>query len=211
MQYSTALSDGVLALACLICVLQLGKRYAGAPAEQRPRWFCILLGFLLPAAAASVGALRFGLLPELSELHGWLSRASSYLGLPLLGLAALSLGRNWQWQGPVWGRLLLGLCACFELFRQLDRLDEYRLLLQLGSLLLLVYAGLVRWPQRRPLALALGAAGLFAGAGLLVGTDGVIGPVRRIDLFHVLLTPAYPLLAWLMIDLSDTPRRANTL
>ena len=211
MQYSTALSDGALALACLICVVQLGKRYAGAQPEQRPRWFCILLGFALPAAAAAVGVVRFGLLPELGELHGWLSRASSFLGLPLLGLAALSLGRNWQWQGPTWGRLLLGLCAFFELFRQLDRLDEYWLFLQLSSLLLLLYGGLLRWPQRRPLVLALGASGLLVFAGLVVGTDGFLGPVRRIDLFHALLTPAYPLLAWLMIDLTDTQSRANTL
>jgi hypothetical protein len=211
MQYSTAFSDALLALACLVCVLQLGKRYAGAPAEERPRWFCILLGFALPAAAAGVGAVRFGLLPELSELHGWLSRASSFLGLPLLGLAALSFGRHWQWQGPTWGRLLLGLCAFFELFRQMDSLDEYRLFLQLSSLLLVVYGGLIRWPRRRPLVLAASATGLFVFAGLVVGTDGFFGPVRRIDLFHALLTPAYPLLAWLMMDLADTQSRANTL
>ena len=211
MQYSTALSDGVLALACLICVVQLGKRFAGASTGQRPGWFCILLGFALPAAAASVGAVRFGLLPELSELHGWLSRASSFLGLPLLGLAALSLGRNWQWQGPTWGRLLLGLCAFFELFRQIGLLDEYRLFLQLSSLLLIVYGGLLRWPRRRPLLLAASATGLFVFAGLFVGTDGFLGPLRRIDLFHALLTPAYPLLAWLMIDLAQTQSRANTL
>jgi hypothetical protein len=211
MQYSTAFSDALLALACLICVLQLGKRYAGATAEERPRWFCILLGFALPAAAASVGAVRFGLLPELSEMHGWLSRASSFLGLPLLGLAALSLARHWQWQGPTWGRLLLGLCAFFELFRQMGLLDEYRLFLQLSSLLLMVYGGLLSWPWRRPLVLAASATGLFVFAGLVVGTDGFFGPVRRIDLFHALLTPAYPLLAWLMIDLADRQTRANTL
>ena len=109
------------------------------------------------------------------------------------------------------GSAAAGLCAFFELFRQLDRLDEYRLFLQLSSLLLLLYGGLLRWPQRRPLVLALGASGLLVFAGLVVGTDGFFGPVRRIDLFHALLTPAYPLLAWLMIDLTDTQSRANTL
>lgn len=211
MQYSTALSDALLALACLICVLLVGKHYACAAAAERPRQFCILLGFALPAAAAAVGAVRFGLLPELSELHGWLSRASSFLGLPLLGLAALSLGRNWQWSGPTWGRALLGLCAFFELFRQAGWLDEYRLLLQLGSLLLIVYGGLVSWPRRLPLVLALSATGLFVLAGLVVGTEGFYGPFRRVDLFHALLTPAYPLLAWQMIALARAERPANTL
>jgi hypothetical protein len=211
MQYSTALSDAILALACLGCVLQLGRGYAATQAAGRPQLFCILLGFGLPAAAAMVGALRFGLLPELAELHGWLSRASSYLGLPLLALAAVSRARSWQWPGPTWGRVLLGLCAFFELFRQIGWLDEYRQLLQPACLLLIAYAGLSQWPQRLPGILALSVTGLFAIAGLLVGTEGFAGPLRRIDLFHALLTPAYPLLAWLLILPGGRERPAKPL
>jgi hypothetical protein len=211
MQYSTALSDAVLALACLACVLQLGRHWADQPQLEGPRLFCIRLGFALPAAAAAVGAIRYGLTAEVSELHGWLSRASSFLGLPLLGLAALGLSRDWKWRGPAWGRVLLGLCAFFELFRQLGWVSEYQLFLQLGSLLLILAAGLSQWPRRRPALLALGVGGLFAAAGLLVGTNGMIGPLRRIDLFHALLTPAYPLLAWLLIELAAGKSPAKTL
>lgn len=211
MQYSTAFSDALLAIACLACVLSLAKLGASTPLAQRPRWFCLQLGFALPLAAAAAGAARFGLNAEWSELHDWLSRASSLLGLPLLGLAALSLGRAWQWSGPVWGRLLLGLCAFFELFRQLGWLDEYRLALQLSSLLLIIYSGLLQWPQRLPLLLAASGAGLFVVAGLAVGTHGFIGPLRRIDLFHGLLTLAYPLLAWLLIRLSGSQPPAKAV
>ncbi|MBF7730926.1 hypothetical protein [Pseudomonas sp. N040] len=211
MQYSTALSDAILALACLACLLQPGLRQVLGAAGAGPRRFCIQLGFALPAAAAAVGAVRFGLTADARELHGWLSRASSFLGLPLLGLAALSLSRGWDWQGPAWGRLLLGLCAGFELFRQLGWSDEYRLLLQLGSLLLILYAGLSQWPWRRPALLALGVTSLFIVAGLLVGTEGFAGPFRRVDLFHALLTPAYPLLAWLLGGLAAGKSPAKPL
>jgi hypothetical protein len=84
----------------------------------------------------------------------------------------------------------------------MGNLDEYRLFLQIGSLLLIAYAGLVQWPQRLPLLLGLAVGSLFAGAGLGVGVEGLIGPLRRIDLFHALLTIAYPLLAWLLLLLA---------
>lgn len=211
MQYSTAVSDALLAIACLACVLTLGKQRSRTAEDQRPRLFCTQMGFALPMAAAIAGALRYGLDADMRELHEWFSRASSLLGLPLLGLAALSLGRNWPWSGPNWGRLLLGLCAFFALFQQLGRLDEYRLALQLGSLLLILYGGLLQWPQRLPLLLALAVAGLFIFAGLVIGTDGVIGPLLRIDLFHALLALAYPLLAWLLTGLADRGSRAKAL
>ena len=211
MQYSTAFSDALLALACLACLLALHKWRSATLTAQGPRLFCIRLGFALPLAAAVVGALRFGLAPDLSELHGWLSRTSSLLGLPLLGLAALSLSRQWDWSGPTWGRLLLGLCAFFELFRQLGWMDEYRLALQLGSLLLIVYGGLMQWPQKLPLLLGAAVAGLFVFAGLGIGTEGAMGPFLRIDLFHALLAVAYPLLAWLLILLAGQERRAKDL
>ena len=211
MQYSTALSDALLAIACLACVLALGKQRSRTMADQRPRLFCMQMGFALPMAAAMAGALRFGLAPDLRELHEWLSRASSLLGLPLLGLVALSLGRQWNWSGPTWGRLLLGLCAFFELFRQLGWLHEYRQGLQLASLLLILYGGILQWPQRLPVLLASTVAGLFVFAGLVIGTAGAIGPFLRIDLFHALLALAYPLLAWLLMLLADQESPAKAL
>lgn len=209
MQYSTAFSDAILALACLACAIAIGKARKHYGEADQPALFCALLGFLLPAAAAAVGVMRYGVNPDWQAAHLWLSQASSFLGLPLLGAAALALGRGWVWSRPNWGRIVLGLCAFFELFRQMNLLDDYRLLLNLATLLLILYAGAVQWPRRLPGAAAVGVVGLFLLAGLAVGTEGLIGPLRRIDLFHGLLTPAYPLLAWLLLNLPGSAQTAD--
>jgi hypothetical protein len=201
MQYSTAFSDSLLALACAACVWLIGRARGRYSEGDQPALFCVLLGFLLPTAAACVGVVRYGFDPSWQAAHLWLSQASSFLGLPLLGAAALALGRGWVWSRPNWGRILLGLCAFFELFRQLGYLLDYRLALNLATLALILYAGAMQWPRRAPAAVAALVVGLFLLAGLAVGTEGVIGPLRRVDLFHVLLAPAYPLLAWLLLNL----------
>jgi len=201
MQYSTALSDGVLALACLACVVAIGRARKGYTDADQPALFCALLGFLMPAAAAMAGVVRYGIAADWQGAHLWLSQASTFLALPLLGAAALTLGRGWAWSRPNWGRVVLGLCAFFELFRQMNVLDEYRLALSLGTLLLILYAGIMQWPRRLPAMAGGGVIGLFLVAGLAIGTDGFIGPVRRVDVFHALLTLAYPLLAWLLLTL----------
>jgi hypothetical protein len=200
MQYSTA-ANALLALACLACAIAIGKARRRYVEADQPALFCALLGFLLPAAAAAAGFIRQGFDPNWQAAHLWLSQASTFLALPLLGVAALTLGRGWAWSRPTWGRVLLGLCAFFELFRQLDRLDDYRLLLQLATLLLILYAGAVQWPRRAPLLAGAGAVGLFLLAWSVVGSAGSIGPLRHVDLLQLLLTPAYPLLAWLLLAL----------
>ena len=146
MQYSTAFSDALLALACAACVWLIGRARGRYGEGDQPALFCALLGFLLPAAAASVGVIRYGFDPSWQAAHLWLSQASSFLGLPLLGAAALALGRGWAWSRPNWGRILLGLCAFFELFRQLGYMEDYRLALNLATLVLILYAGAVQWP-----------------------------------------------------------------
>ncbi|MDX1297876.1 MAG: hypothetical protein R3260_06500 [Pseudomonas sp.] len=210
MQLSTALSDGVLALACLACAIAVGKARQHYGEGDQPALFCALLGFFLPAAAAVAGAIRFAIDPGAEAAHLWLSQASSFLGLPLLGAAALALGRGWQWSRANWGRILLGLCAFFELFRQMNQLEDYRLLLNLTTLLLIAYAGVLQWPKRAPLVAAFAVAGLFLLAGVTVGSQGFLGPLRRVDLFHALLTLAYPLLAWLLLSLPSRVKSAST-
>ena len=160
MQYSTVLSGGLLALACLACAVAIGKARKRYGEADQPALFCALLGFLLTAAAAasSVGD------PSWQAAHLWLSQASSFLGLPLLGVAALALGRGWAWSRPNWGRVVLGLCAFFELFRQMNLLEDYRLLLNLASLLLIVYVGAIQWPRRTPASAArVGGGRVFLG------------------------------------------------
>jgi hypothetical protein len=107
MQYSSVLSVGILALACLACVIAIGKARKGYGEADQPALFCALLGFLLAAAAASVGVMHYAADPSWQAAHLWLSQASSFLGLPLLGVAALTLGRGWAWSRPNWEFRLL--------------------------------------------------------------------------------------------------------
>lgn len=200
MQYVTLFTAGALALACLAAAIAIGRARKSYGEGDQPALFCALLGFGLTTAAAATAAMRYGVDPSWQAAHLWLNQAGNFLALPLLGAAALALGRGWTWSRPNWGRILLGLCAFFELFRQMNLLDDYRLALHLATLALLMYAGAVQWPRRTPLAAAAGAVALLLGAGLL-GTEGFIGPLRRLDLFYLLLIPAYPLLAWLLLTL----------
>ena len=208
MPSSAVLSGALLALACLASAVAIGRARKGYGEGDQPALFCALLGFLIPAAAASVMAVGQGLGPDWQAAHLWLSQASIYLALPLLGAAALALSRRWIWSRPNWGRLLLGLCAFFELFRQMNLLDDYRLLLNLATVLLVLYAGAVQWPQRRPLIAALGASGLFLLAERLAASGGVPGPLRQVDLQHLLQAPAYGMLAWLLLALPGSRERA---
>ncbi|WP_312934981.1 hypothetical protein, partial [Stutzerimonas nitrititolerans] len=90
------------------------------------------------------------------EARRWLLQATLLLGFPLIGTVALTLARRWSWSRPGWGRMVLGLCAFFELARQLGWSEPYALGLGLGSASLILYAGLVQWPAR-----------LSTGAGIL--------------------------------------------
>jgi hypothetical protein len=189
MPYATG---ALLALASLAGAIAIGRARRHYAEADQPALFCALLGFLLSAAAAAAGLMRHGVDEQAAQL--WLSQASTFLGLPLLGVAALALGRGWALSRPNWGRVLLGLCACFELFRQMNRLDDYRLLLNLATLLLIFYAGAVQWPRRAPALAGAGVAGLFL---LAAGAGGL----RRVEPFDALLIPAYPLLAWLLLAL----------
>ncbi|MBC9249281.1 hypothetical protein A9179_03215 [Pseudomonas alcaligenes] len=200
MQYSTALSDGLLALACLASLLWLRPHFAGQPLLR-----ALLLGFGLTATAALCGVVRYGLEPGWVEIHRALSQLSSALGLPLLGLAALCLGRGNAWGRPTWTALVLGLVALLIGARWLGVDSGYRLGVNLASLLLILHAGLAHWPRRQPGLLGAGVVALFLIAGLAVGSDGFIGPLPRVDLFHGLLTLAYPLLAWQLLSLARLP------
>ena len=72
MQYSTAFSDALLALACVACVWLIGRARGRYGEGDQPALFCALLGFLLPAAAACVGVIRYGFDPSWQPAHLWL-------------------------------------------------------------------------------------------------------------------------------------------
>lgn len=183
-----------------VCIGRARRHYGDA---DQPALFCALLGFAL-AAGSGVCLLASQLDFDAGEAQRWLERATLLLGLPLIALAALTLGRSWAWSRPTWGRVLLGLCAFFELARQLGWSAPYALGLVLGSALLVTYAGFLQWPQRRPTMLAA-----LAGALLLACTPlefGGAGSSPLSDYRPLLLALASPLLVWLLLDLPGNAR-----
>lgn len=199
MQYSTAVSDGLLALACLACVLGIVRSARWGEKTLRATWLLVIAALLLTGATAVVGVLHFGLDESWQPLHAKLSQASSLLALPALGIAALALIRGWQWQRLGWCWVIISLSVLFEGAKRLGVLDSYTLVLNLATLLVVLYAGGVQ--GRRPLLAGVGVVALFVVAGLVVGTEGNLGPMRRVDVFHGLLSLAYPLLTGLLLTL----------
>lgn len=206
---SSVLVSSLLAFVGLACTVWLGRARQHYPDADQPALFCALLGVLLPTAAA-VCSLVSALFahPEWQAAQLWLTQASDFLGWPLLGAVALTLSRSWVISRPNWGRLVLGLCVFFELARQLDMLEPYRLLLSLLSVLLLLYAGAMQLPQRRlPLLAAAVGVGLWLLAGPLL--ERAYGFAWSDSVRQMLLSLAYPLLAWLLLSLPGQNLQKN--
>ncbi|MGY4531691.1 hypothetical protein ACVW0Y_000801 [Pseudomonas sp. TE3786] len=199
MQYSTAVSDAVLALACLASVIGILRSRRWGEKPLRATWLLVIAALLLTGATAVVGVLHFGVDESWQTLHAKLSQASSLLALPALGVAALTLIRGWHWQRLGWCWVIISLSLLFEGAKRLGVLDSYKLALNLATLLLFLYAGVTQ--GRKAVPAAVGVVALFIVAGLVVGTQGNLGPLLRVDLFHALLSLAYVLLTWLLLSL----------
>ncbi|MCQ4326912.1 hypothetical protein CXK94_13115 [Stutzerimonas stutzeri] len=190
----------LLALGAGAGALRVGRARRHYGEAEQPALFGALLGFVLLAASGAVGVAGFAGM-AVQEAQQWLERASLLLGLPLIALAMLTLARGWAWSRPNWGRVVLGLCVCFELARQLGWSAPYALGLLLASALLVLYAGLLQWPARLP-----GVAGLGAAILLLAGTPMDGTPLENpLNAYRpLLLALASPLLAWLLLRLPNS-------
>ena len=188
----------LLFLAAGASAVWIGRARRDRGEADQPALFSAMLGFILAAAsgACAAGSL-IGL--ALDDARQWLERASLLLGLPLIAVATLTLSRRWAWSRPNWGRVVLGLCAFFELARQLGWSEPYAFGLMLTSALLIAYAGALQWPARLPTVAALAAGALLVGstpfpAGML--TDNPF-----IELRPLLLAIASPLIVALLVRL----------
>ena len=201
---SELLQATLLAATALTSAVWIGMARRGYGEPDQPALFCALLAFSLAAGtgACAVARLAFGL--DTLEAERWLRQATLSLGLPLVGVVALTLGRRWIWSRPTWGRIVIGLCAFFELARQFDWSAPYALALGLISASLVVYAGLLQWPAR--LQTSAGAAG---GALMLAQQPWsglAIAPYPLSAYEQLLLALACPLIAWLLLNLPGNLR-----
>lgn len=179
-QLSTVISDGILALVAFGACLWLrgrGERYAST-------------GFLLMGIAAFIGTVRHAVNPELAELHGFVSDLAACTGLPLIGVQYLST--CFKQPGPDGRMITMGTSVVgFAAFGLAFPVPLYGTIV--GAIAMLaVIAGAARCmphhPKRASAAIA-GALTLML-AGLVIGTDGWLGPIRRVDVFHFALVAA---------------------
>ena len=160
-------------------------------------------GLLLVGVAAFIGALRFSINPELHDVHRFTSALATCTGLPLIAVQYLATCSGWPGRDGrmnTMGASVVGFAA----FGLAFPLEIYAT--AVGGLSMLIVAGsgircAAEDPRRSAFAI-LGAVGV-ACAGLVVGTQGTVGPFLAIDVFHVVLTASFVGIA------AGLPRRAT--
>lgn len=178
MALSTAITDALLAVACGVAAVPLLR--APAPLAGRIGGY----GLGLVGLAAALGALRFAGVGDVAPVHDTLSRLAGFVGVPWIGVAWATAGRPDRD-----ARLGAGLVFVGGTIAHLAGLTAWRTGaggLAMAAVIGVALTGLARG---RPEGAAFGAGGalLTLLAGLAVGTEGAIGPMPRVDLFHVLL------------------------
>ena len=126
--------------------------------------FCA--GLLLTLAAAS------GLVSLNAQADVLLQQLATYAALPVLAAVLLADTAGVTCQRPAWGRVLLGICALYELMRRAGMLD-YLLLgttVAGGSALLLMLAR----RQHTPAAIVATLGWVMATASVVTGADTTI-------------------------------------
>lgn len=197
----------LLTVTTLASAIWIGTARRGYGEPDQPALFCALLAFSLAAGSGACALARLALGLDTLEAERWLLQATLLLGLPLVGVVALTLSRQWTWSRPTWGRILIGLCAFFELARQLGWSAPYALTLGLLSALLVVYAGMLQWPAR--LQATAGVAGGALMLALMPWTGLSIGPNPLGAYQQLWLALACPIIAWLLLNLPGNLREES--
>jgi hypothetical protein len=182
---STVASDALLALTCAGAALW-SLRQSG------PVHRYAAVGFGLMALGAALGSVRFAGVDALVPAHRGAARLAGAVAPGCFALVALALARDWSRRFVEYGLLALGLAwVVFDLVLDLGVL--YRTVIGVVAVGVMIGVG-VRARGRPGGALVLGALTL-ALAGLAIGTEGTIGPVLAVDVFHVALATAHLSLA----------------
>lgn len=184
--------DLLLALSCVGAGLWLLR-------QPDPRLRYAALGMALMAIAAGFGALRYAGLEQLAGLHRAASRLAGGVTAPSIALVAAALCLGWRRIGVVVGLLIVAALAIAI------GLDLGLYATALGSVAVLVMIGLaLRERTRSAATLALGGL-VLAAAGLAIGSQGMLGPFARVDLFHLALALAHLLMAAGLVGLGESP------
>ena len=148
-------------------------------------------GLMLVGVAAFIGALRFSINPDLADVHRFTSALATCTGLPLIAVQYLSTCVGWP--GPEGRMNTMGAAVVgFAAFGLAFPLPIYATAVGAISMVVVIGSALRCFATRGALALvAVGGALGVALAGLVVGTEGSVGPLLAIDVFHALLAVAF--------------------
>lgn len=196
----SAVLDFLLGVVCLAIAI-------GGARRQNDFLYC---GFLWVSAAALLGSLNLGGWTQVNPTHVWLSQVSRGPGTLLMGLgvAAAMYG---PWHSARWWAAALCVLGAAAVHLLADRPWFDLVSLAQGVVLLIALLALVRYAAKRrensAAACALGAWLLliFVAFGLNRIDFPADGPLRRVDVLHVLLTVCYGLV-WLAVRSTSAGR-----
>lgn len=174
-QSSTVLSDGLLALVCIGCA---GRLYYTVEGPHR----VAAIGILSVGLAAAAGSVRFSGVHRAVPIHEALSNSASAVGMALVGAC---------WVATVTGAqepLALALTLVLVLAQRIARGNGWawwpRVAATAGMIGAAAAGGMVLGAQPTAGALGIGGAATIALAGLVIGTEGKLAGLPRIDWFH---------------------------
>ena len=184
---SVALSDALLGATHEYAARRLWRE--GATATQLSTF-----GFATVSAAAFIGTARWGAAPGmLQKAHSNFTELAGFVGLPLIAAPALRKAIGGTYSDATY---LFFLLITYNGIRSLDIKKRTREHVKTGINVALTVAPLAMLaPSDSKLLLGLG---LYFVGGAVVGADTErwLGPVRRADVFHVVLAVG----GWLIAD-----------
>lgn len=210
-QYSSALSDAVLAFLTLYAASQLwvSSRSYRRSEYRIALWLQIATGALsLIGVAAAVGTLRFAGVFALRSLHDTLARLGGFVSMPTLGLIAIFAFTSVQPTDTLPTASIAGLFAAFLVFslfpRALKALEEPFVTVTslFGILCLFFRAAFMLFKQSGSGSASATSAAWQGVIGAIlvmvaggIGTKGAFrfGPlsILRVDAFHYVLAFAH--------------------
>jgi len=226
-QWSTVLSDGVLALATLIACSQLHETASSFRFTERGsviRQWQLLASFalLLTGLAASAGCFRFAGVVAARGTHDFLTSVSMFFSMPLLGLVACLAFTGAAVTDSIPVLSIVALIAGFLLFtssatsaRVAGHKAEYTLATSLFGVLCVMF---------RAAGMLLGHGGSGSAAGRTAAISGVVGAglvllsgavgatgvlqigsfkLRKVDIFHYVLATANVCIVWFFSGMWD--------
>ena len=186
MMSSLAISDAVLAFASTFGVFLMAQRKSFAELHKLSAT-CAMIGFALMALGAIAGTLRYGFSPSWKGPHEMLTNVALFLSPPMVGIAVCLGLTTRSLKGPAWGRIILGICAFYEVCRWYGLEIIYRDL-QVAVLTVVIFVLALRSPIENGARLLIIAAmaSVFTGV-MIVGTQGTLAGYLRLDLFRYLI------------------------